>query len=159
MGLSVGLKETGWGIVSCRSRACPTYCGFCTSLWWLSERGAMFGGGHTTRRYVASPRYRSSARGHHVRTTHMCLWRSGRRWWNTRPRLQGVSRPSNASQRRQRPDQEGAGLRQCTVTAGTKFVVPWRWQAPRWLDRVAVGQRTLPRVGFYVPRYVSCQSP
>ena len=29
-----------------------------------------------------------------------------------------------ASQRRQRPDQEGAGLRQCTVIAGTKFVVP-----------------------------------
>ena len=91
--------------------------------------------------------------------SHMCLWRSGRRWWNIRPRLQEVSRPSNASQRRQRPDQEGAGLRQCTVIAGTKFVVPWRLQAPRWLDRVAVGQRTLPRVGFYVPRYVSCQSP
>ena len=160
MGFTVGLQETGWGIASCTypSRACPTYCGYCTALWWLSKRGAMFGGGHTTRRHVASPRYRPSARRHHVRTTYTCLWHSGRRWWNTRPCLQKCGRPSNASQRSQRPNQEGAGLRQCAVIAGTKFVVLWRWQAPRWLDRVAVGQRTLPRVGCHVPRYVSIAS-
>ena len=40
--------------------------------------------------------------------------------------------------RSQRPNQEGVGLRQCAVIAGTKFVVPWRWQTPRWLDRVVV---------------------
>ena len=51
--------------------AAHTQAGYCTSLWWLSERGIMFGGGHTTRRYVASPCYRSSTRGPHVRITHV----------------------------------------------------------------------------------------
>ena len=119
-----------WMSCTYPSRVCSTYCGYCTHSGDFLNAVPCSAVG--TRLDDTSLRLAIALRlGAIMCAPHTCVCGVQVGGDGTHgPRLQKVSRPSNASQRRQRPDQEGAGLRQYTVIAGTKFVVPWRWQAP-----------------------------